>query len=465
MTDFEKLAQLLFPNTDKTPEFYEEFYPQRELPEGAKVTRFAPSPTGFLHFGNLYTMLVAYRIAKNSNGVFYVRVEDTDNKRKVDGAIGVMLKSLASYGIEADEGVIGENEEKGVYGPYYQSKRKDIYQAYAKHLVEQGLAYPCFCSPEELDEIRNQQENEPQKGYWGKWAKCRNLSYDEIKANIESGKEWTLRLKSPGTADGKCVFDDAIKGKIEMPENIQDIVLLKSDGIPTYHFAHVIDDHLMRTTHVVRGDEWISSAPIHLQLFKLLGFKPPKYAHVATIMKEENGGKRKLSKRKDPEAAVTYYAEQGYPKESVIEYILTLANSNFEDWRRANKAEPAEKFPLNFKKMSVSGALFDTVKLTDISKNVISTMNADKVFTLSYEWAKEYNPQLASLYEQDRDYARNILNIDRENKKPRKDIAKWSDIPDYISYMFDEAFIPCYELCGNADKELAGEVIEKYIDA
>lgn len=465
MTDFEKLAQLLFPNTDKTPEFYEELYPQRELPEGAKVTRFAPSPTGFLHFGNLYTMLVAYRIAKNSNGVFYVRVEDTDNKRKVDGAIGVMLKSLASYGIEADEGVIGENEEKGVYGPYYQSKRKDIYQAYAKHLVEQGLAYPCFCSPEELDEIRNQQENEPQKGYWGKWAKCRNLSYDEIKTNIESGKEWTLRLKSPGTADGKCVFDDAIKGKIEMPENIQDIVLLKSDGIPTYHFAHVIDDHLMRTTHVVRGDEWISSAPIHLQLFKLLGFKPPKYAHVATIMKEENGGKRKLSKRKDPEAAVTYYAEQGYPKESVIEYILTLANSNFEDWRRANKTEPAEKFPLNFKKMSVSGALFDTVKLTDISKNVISTMNADKVFTLSYEWAKEYNPQLASLYEQDTDYAKAVLNIDRENKKPRKDIAKWSDIPDYISYMFDEAFIPCYELCGNADKELAAEVIEKYIDA
>lgn len=465
MTDFEKLAQLLFPNTDKTPEFYEELYPQRELPEGAKVTRFAPSPTGFLHFGNLYTMLVAYRIAKNSNGVFYVRVEDTDNKRKVDGAIGVMLKSLASYGIEADEGVIGENEEKGAYGPYYQSKRKDIYQAYAKHLVEQGLAYPCFCSPEELDEIRNQQENEPQKGYWGKWAKCRNLSFDEIKANIESGKEWTLRLKSPGTADGKCVFDDAIKGKIEMPENIQDIVLLKSDGIPTYHFAHVIDDHLMRTTHVVRGDEWISSAPIHLQLFKLLGFKPPKYAHVATIMKEENGGKRKLSKRKDPEAAVTYYAEQGYPKESVIEYILTLANSNFEDWRRANKTEPAEKFPLNFKKMSVSGALFDTVKLTDISKNVISTMNADKVFTLSYEWAKEYNPQLASLYEQDTDYAKAVLNIDRENKKPRKDIAKWSDIPDYISYMFDEAFIPCYELCGNADKELAAEVIEKYIDA
>lgn len=464
MTDFEKTAQLLFPEIDKTPQYYEELYPARELPEGAKVTRFAPSPTGFLHFGNLYTMLVAYRTAKNSNGVFYVRVEDTDSKRKVDGAIEVMLKSLAAYGIEADEGVIGENEEKGNYGPYFQSRRKHIYQAYAKSLVEQGLAYPCFCSAEELDAMRGEQENEPQKGYWGKWAKCRNLTYDEIKKNIESKMEWTLRLKSPGTQDGKCRFDDAVKGKIEMPENIQDIVLLKSDGIPTYHFAHVIDDHLMRTTHVVRGDEWISSTPIHLQLFSILGFKPPKYVHVATIMKEENGGKRKLSKRKDPEAAVTYYSEQGYPKESVTEYILTLANSNFEDWRRANKTEPIEKFPLNFKKMSVSGALFDIVKLTDVSKNVISTMNAETVFRLSYEWAKEYNPLLASLYEQDGEYAKAVLNIDRENKKPRKDIAKWSDIPDYISYMFDETFVPCYELCANATPALAAEVLERYRD-
>lgn len=462
MTDFERTAQLLFPDIDKTPQYYEELYPARELPEGAKVTRFAPSPTGFLHFGNLYTMLVAYRTAKSSNGVFYVRVEDTDSKRKVEGAIEVMLKSLASYGIEADEGVVGENEERGGYGPYFQSRRKHIYQAYAKSLVEQGLAYPCFCTAQELDEMRERQENEPQKGYWGKWAKCRSLTFDEIKKNIENGMEWTLRLKAPEAQDGKCRFDDAIKGKIEMPENIQDIVLLKSDGIPTYHFAHVIDDHLMRTTHVVRGDEWISSTPIHLQLFRVLGFKPPKYVHVATIMKEENGGKRKLSKRKDPEAAVTYYSEQGYPKESVIEYILTLANSNYEEWRRANKTEPAEKFPLNFKKMSVSGALFDIVKLTDVSKNVISTMNAETVFTLSYEWAKEYSRELAELYEQDRDYAKAVLNIDRENKKPRKDIAKWSDIPDYISYMFDETFVPCYELCGNATPALAAEVLEKY---
>lgn len=464
MTNYSELADLLFPNIDKTPEYYEELYPPRKLKEGAKVTRFAPSPTGFLHFGNLYTMLVAYRSAKNSDGVFYVRVEDTDNKRRVDGAVEVMLKSLAAYGIEADEGVVGENQEKGDYGPYYQSQRKEIYQAYAKGLVAQGLAYPCFCTAEELDAMREQQENEPQKGYWGKWAKCRSLTIDEIKSNLQCNMQWTLRLKSPGTAEGKCRFEDAIKGKIEMPENIQDIVLLKSDGIPTYHFAHVIDDHLMRTTHVVRGDEWISSTPIHLQLFRLLGFKPPKYVHVATIMKEENGGKRKLSKRKDPEAAVTYYSEQGYPKESVNEYILTLANSNFEDWRRANKEAPIESFPLNFKKMSVSGALFDIVKLTDVSKNVISTMTADEVFDLSYKWAKEYNPLLAELYARNEQYAKAVLNIDRGNKKPRKDIAKWSDIPDYISYMYDETFTPCYELCGNADGELAVKVLSIYKD-
>ena len=274
---------------------------------------------------------------------------------------------------------------------------------------------------------------------------------------------WTLRLKSSGELDKKCYFDDMIKGKIEMPENVQDVVLLKSDGIPTYHFAHAVDDHLMRTTHVVRGDEWISSVPIHLQLFKVLGFKPPKYAHVSPIMKEENGGKRKLSKRKDPEAAVTYYAEEGYPQESVNEYMMTLANSNFEDWRRMNKTEPIEKFPFNLKKMSVSGALFDIVKLTDVSKNVISLMPAKKVFELSYAWAKEYQPQLAELFAQDEAKATAILNIDREGKKPRKDIAKWSDVLDYVSYMYDETFVPNYELNGNATSALAVKAIEEYI--
>ncbi len=458
------LAQLLFPNIDKTPKDYEDIYPARNLKEGARVTRFAPSPTGFLHFGNLFACMAAYHTAKQTDGVFYVRVEDTDRKRKVEGAVDVMLKGLSVYGIHADEGVVGENIEKGEYGPYYQSARKDIYQAFAKSLVEQDLAYPCFCSAEELDDIRKAQENESIKGYWGKWAKCRALSFEQIKHNINSGMKWTLRLKSPGSPDKKCFFDDMIKGKIEMPENVQDVVILKSDGIPTYHFAHAVDDHLMRTTHVIRGDEWISSTPIHLQLFRALGFKPPKYAHIAPIMKEESTGKRKLSKRKDPEAAVTYYAEEGYPQESVNEYMMTLANSNFEDWRKMNKDEPIEKFPFNLKKMSVSGALFDLVKLTDVSKNVICRMSAQKVFALSYEWAKEYNEQLAFLYEQDKERATAILNIDRENKKPRKDIAKWSDIPGYISYMYDEAFTPCYALNGNATPELAVNVLEKYMD-
>lgn len=464
MTDNVKLANLLFPDIDKTPEYYEELFPQRNLKEGARVTRFAPSPTGFLHFGNLFTCIVAYTTAKNTDGVFYVRVEDTDQKRKVEGAIGSMLKSLSVYGVVADEGVVGEDEEKGIYGPYYQSRRKEIYQTYAKSLVEQGLAYPCFCSAEDLEELRAKQENEDIKGYYGKYAKCRDLSYEEIEKNINDGKTWTLRLKSMGDINKKCYFDDAIKGKIEMPENVIDVVLLKTDGIPTYHFAHAIDDHLMRTTHVFRGDEWIASVPLHLQLFKVLGFKPVKYAHVAPIMKEENGGKRKLSKRKDPEAAVTFYAQEGYPKESVNEYIMTIANSNFEDWRRANKDADIDKFPFNPKKMSVSGALFDIAKLTDVSKNVISTMDKDKVFSLSYEWAKEFNPQLASLYEKDKDYAAAVLNIDRENKKPRKDIAKWSDIPDYISYMYNETFVPCYDLTGNATPELAVKVLELYRD-
>lgn len=465
MNDFEKLAELLFPNISKTPDYYEELYPARKLKEGARVTRFAPSPTGYLHFGNLYTCKAAYACAKATDGVFYVRVEDTDQKRKVDGAVSAMLKGLSVYGVVADEGVIGENEEKGEYGPYHQSERKEIYQAYAKDLVKKGLAYPCFCSAEELDEIREQQANEDIKGYWGKYARCRDLTFEEIEEKINSGISWTLRLKSMGELDRKCFFDDMIKGKIEMPENVQDIVLLKSDGIPTYHFAHAIDDHLMRTTHVVRGDEWISSAPVHLQLFRVLGFKPVKYAHVAPIMKEENGGKRKLSKRKDPEAAVSYYAEAGFPSESVNEYLMTILNSGFEDWRRANQNEDIEKFPFNLKKMSVSGALFDIVKLTDVSKNVISKMPAEKVFELAYAWAKEYNTELASLFEQNTEKAVAILNIDREGKKPRKDIAKWSDIPEYLSYMYDETFVPCYELNGNATPELAVKVLEKYIDA
>ncbi len=462
MENLKELANLLFPNIDKTPDFYEELYPQRNLKEGARVTRLAPSPTGFLHFGNLFTGMVAYKTAKATDGIFYVRVEDTDQKRKIEGAVEVMLEGLSAYGVTPDEGVMVNGTQQGSYGPYVQSERKEIYQTYAKYLVEQGLAYPCFCSAEELEEIRNSQENEDIKGYYGKYAKCRDLTFEQIKKNIDAGKTWTLRLKSPGDITKKCYFDDMIRGKIEMPENVIDVVLLKTDGIPTYHFAHAIDDHLMRTTHVTRGDEWIASVPLHLQLFRCLGFKAVKYAHVAPIMKEDNGGKRKLSKRKDPEAAVTYYKQQGFPAESVNEYMMTIMNSNFEDWRRMNKDADINAFPFNLKKMSVSGALFDMVKLTDVSKNVISTMPAEKVFELSYEWAKEFDEKLAALYEQDKAYATAVLNIDRGGKKPRKDISKWSDIPEYLSYMYDETYTENYELTGNATPKLAIEVLELY---
>ncbi len=462
MTDYNKLAQLLFPDIDKTPDYYEALYPPRDLKEGARVTRLAPSPTGFLHFGNLFAAMTSYKTAKVSDGIFYIRVEDTDQKRKIEGAVEVMLEGLSAYGVCADEGVMADSSQKGSYGPYIQSERKEIYHTYAKHLVAQGLAYPCFCSADELDEIRTQQENEDIKGYYGKYAKCRMLSLEEIKENINAGKTWTLRLKSPGDINKKCCFDDMIKGKIEMPENIIDVVLLKTDGIPTYHFAHAVDDHLMRTTHVIRGDEWIASVALHLQLFRVLGFKPVKYAHIAPIMKAEGDGKRKLSKRKDPEAAVTYYKQEGYPSAAVNEYMMTIMNSNFEDWRKVNKTADINSFPFNLKKMSVSGALFDIAKLTDVSKNVISIMTADEVFALSYEWAKEFSPKLTALYEQDKAYAKAVLNIDRGNKKPRKDIAKWSDILDYISYMYDESFEENYELTGNADYKLAVQVLKLY---
>ena len=464
MSDSLKLSELLFPHITETPDDMEAKFPPRNLKEGARVTRLAPSPTGFLHFGNLFAGTVAYRTAKTTDGIFYVRVEDTDQKRKIEGAVKVMLDGLEAFGVKADEGVIGEEIEKGEYGPYYQSKRKDIYHVFAKTLVEKDLAYPCFCSAEELDEIRAKQENEPQKGYWGKYAKCRNLSFDEIQEKINAGAPWTLRLKSPGNAENKCFIDDMIKGKIEMPENVQDIVLLKSDGIPTYHFAHAVDDHLMRTTHVVRGDEWMSSCPVHLQLFKCLGFKVPKYAHVAPIMKEENGGKRKLSKRKDPEAAVTFYIEQGYPKESVNEYMMTLMNSNFEDWRKTNKDASIDAFPFNLKKMSVSGALFDMVKFNDVSKNVISLMSADKVYEYTAEWAKEYDKDFYELLAKDPAHSTAILNVDRDTPKPRKDIACWSEVKDYISYYFDEIFDNNLELPENITADMAKEILEAYIN-
>lgn len=440
MTEIENkaLAGLLFPDTIQTPAMLEEQFPARELKEGARVTRYAPSPTGFMHIGNLFSAFISERVAHTTGGVFYVRIEDTDKKREVEGGVSGILRDLNAFGLAVDEGALGENSESGVYAPYRQSFRKNIYHVFAKALTEKGLAYPCFCTPEELTAIREKQEAEKcNTGYYGEFAVCRELTLHEVEEKIAQSKPWVLRLRSPGTPEGKVVFDDMIKGKIEMPENTQDIVLLKTDGIPTYHFAHVVDDHLMRTTHVVRGDEWIASAPIHLQLFRLLGIKPPKYAHISPLMKEEDGGKRKLSKRKDPEAAVSYYFEQGYPAESVREYLLTLANSNFEEWRKANKTAKQDDFPFNLKKMSSSGALFDLVKFEDVSKNVISLMSAEQVYDHIEKWAEEYLPEFHKVLVRNPDFSKSIFSIDRGGNKPRKDIAKWSEVPEYTRYFFE----------------------------
>ncbi|MCH5190715.1 MAG: glutamate--tRNA ligase [Oscillospiraceae bacterium] len=464
MTDHKRTAQLIFPDVEKTTEYYEELYPPRELPEGARVTRFSPSPTGYLHFGGLYASYASKLTAERSGGLFMLRIEDTDKKREVEGGVDCIINGLAAFGVAPDEGVTGEGTEKGNYGPYTQSLRREIYRAFAKKLVEEGRAYPCFCTPEELEDIRNRQENEDIKGYYGKYAKCRDLSDEEIEEKIKNGTPFTVRLRSEGDILRKIRFDDMIKGKIEMSENVNDIVILKTDGIPTYHFAHAVDDHLMRTTHVVRGDEWIASVPLHLELFRALGFKPVKYAHFAPIMKEENGGKRKISKRKDPEANVTFYIEKGYPEESVREYILTILNSDFEDWRRANKTEDISKFPFNLKKMSLSGALFDIVKFNDVSKNAISVMSAQKVYELVEKWAQDYDKELYELFTADSEKAKAILNIDRENPKPRKDIACWSEVRDYVTYFYNELYTPEFTLPYRMDKQSVAEILGKYKD-
>ena len=365
--DYKELADLIFPDA-KEISYYEEKYPERNLPEGAIVTRFAPSPTGFVHLGSLYQVVIAKKMAKQTNGVFFLRVEDTDQKREVENGVTGIIESLRDFGLTPDEGMTSETEEIGNYGPYKQSLRKEIYQAYAKHLLEQGKAYPCFATPEELDEMRAKQEAaKVRPGYYGVWAKYRNLSVEEAAEKIKNGDPYIVRLKSPGREDRKIKHKDVIKGNVDFPENDQDIVIIKADGLPTYHFAHAIDDHLMHTTHVIRGDEWLSSVPLHLQLFQMLEFKAPKYAHIAPIMKEDEGGKRKLSKRKDPEAAVSYYTEIGVPKEAVIEYLLNIANSSFELWRKQNPMASIDEFELQLNKMSVSGALFDIVKILDIS--------------------------------------------------------------------------------------------------
>ncbi|HJD23980.1 MAG TPA: glutamate--tRNA ligase [Firmicutes bacterium] len=447
MTACEKLANAMFPDVTLTPEDLENTYPPRQLKEGARVTRIPPSPTGYLHLGVLYSAMVNKLTADASGGLFYFRLEDTDSKREVQGGAEDILRGLNAYGITPQEGFVAPGVVQGDYGPYRQSERAGIYHVYAKSLVAQGLAYPCFCSEEERQAARQRQEAaKVRTGYYGEYALCRRLTTEEALSRVQAGESYVVRLRSPGSEERRIQFDDLIKGKIEMPENDEDIVLLKSDGIPTYHFAHAVDDHLMRTTHVLRGDEWISSVPKHLQLFRVLGFKPPKYGHISPIMKLENGGKRKLSKRKDPEAAVHYFVQQGYPAGSVIEYLMTIAASDFEDWRRRNPDASRAAFPFTLKKMSPSGALFDPDKLNDVSKAVISRMDADEVAQAVTAWAAEYAPDFHALLARDPAFTRGIFAIDRGGSKPRKDLAKWADAPDFAAYFFDETFDGAFAL-------------------
>ena len=467
--DYKDLAELIFPNA-KDISYYEEKYPERNLPEGAIVTRFAPSPTGFVHIGGLYQALVAIECAKRTKGVFFLRVEDTDQKREVENGVTGIVNSLIDFDMEPDEGMISDTEEKGEYGPYKQSLRKEIYQAYAKYLISQGKAYPCFCTPEDGEEIRKKQEEAKiRPGYYGVWAKCRNLSVEEAIQKIKNGEQYIIRFKSPGREDRKIKHKDIIKGNVDFPENDLDIVIIKADGLPTYHFAHAVDDHLMHTTHVIRSDEWLSSVPLHLQLFHELGFKAPKYAHISPIMKNDNGGKRKLSKRKDPEAAVEYYKKEGIPPLAVKEYLLNIANSTFENWRRANPDKSIDEFDFQLNKMSVSGALFDMVKLLDIGKTVISKMTAEEVYEKSLKWAEEYDAKLAEILK-NKEYALKVFGIERGNKKPRKDISKWSDVMYNIEYMYDEIFYgkeqdyPYQQAISDREeiKEILNSYIEKY---
>ena len=461
--DYKDLANLIFPDA-KEISYYEEKYPRRNLKDGAEVLRVAPSPTGNVHIGTIFQALVCKKLAKQTGGVFYARIEDTDQKREIEGGITQIINSLKDFDLLPDEGMINEDEWEGNYGPYKQTLRKDIYQAYAKYLLEQGKAYPCFATPEELDEMRQKQEAAKiRPGYYGVWAKYRTLSIEEAAEKIKAGEPYIVRFKSPGREDRKIKAKDVIKGTVEFPENDQDIVIIKADGIPTYHFAHAVDDHLMGTTIVTRGDEWLSSLPLHLQLFQELGFKAPKYAHTPTLLKNDEGNKRKISKRKDPEAAASYYEEIGVPSLAVKEYLLNIANSSFENWRRQNKDADINDFAFELNKMSVSGALFDMVKLLDVSKGVIARLNADEIYNESYKWASKYDEDLKALLD-NKEYALKVLGIERDNSpKPRKDIAKWSDVKENIIYMFENPTSFDFDkIQGEDAKKIAEEYIKVY---
>ena len=463
--NYKDLANLIFPNA-KPIEYYEENYKRKNLPEGAEVLRVAPSPTGNVHIGTIYQALICRKVSNQTNGVFFARIEDTDQKREIEGGITQIIESLKKFDLAPDEGMIDEENWKGEYGPYKQSLRKDIYQAYAKYLIEQGKAYACFATSEELEEMRQKQEAaKVRTGYYGVWAKYRTLSVEEQIEKINAGDHYVVRFKSPGREDRKIKHKDIIKGNVEFPENDQDIVIIKSDGLPTYHFAHVVDDHLMGTTIVTRGDEWLSSVPLHLQLFAELGFKPPKYAHTPTLLKNDNGNKRKISKRKDPEAAASYYEEVGIPSLAVKEYLLNIANSSFENWRRQNPNASLNEFDFQLNKMSVSGALFDMIKLLDVSKIVISRFTAEEIYEESIKWANKFDKELAEMLS-DKQFSLKVFGIERGNIKPRKDIAKWSDVKDNIYYMFEDKFEKNnnYEFDKINDKKEISKILTLYIE-
>ena len=461
--DYQALAELLYPNITETPEEVEARFPERNNPEGAVITRMAPSPTGFVHLGNLVQGLTSERMAHQSDGVLFLRVEDTDAKREVPGAVEVLINTLKHYGIQFDEGATVDGDS-GDYGPYRQRQRASIYHVFAKKLVAEGHAYPCFCTEEELSAMREQQEaGKETTGYYGKYAIWRDRTLDEVKEQLDKGASWVLRFRSTGSIENQFKFDDLVKGKLTITENNVDHVLLKSDGIPTYHFAHAVDDHLMHTTHVVRGDEWLPSLPFHIQLFKTLGFKLPKYVHIGPLMKMDGNSKRKLSKRKDPELALTFYKAEGFPVEAVLEYLMTLLNSNYEDWRRANPTADMGEFKFSPKKLNPAGNLFDYAKLTDVSKNEIAKMDAEKVYTLLTEWAQEFDPDFSAKLTSDKDFAVSILSIGRGGKKPRKDMATWKEAKPYMGFFYD-AYLEKPVFDERFSKEIIVSVLNKFID-
>ena len=469
MNNYEKLANLIFPDITETIEDLEKRYPARDLPEGAKVTRFAPSPTGFLHTGSLFASMISRKMAKDSNGVFYTRLEDTDQKREVAGSGDSLIDQLNKFGVTPDEGYLGTDKEKGNYGPYVQSLRANIYKVVIKYMLSNNMAYPCFCSPEELSEMRKVQEAKKENfGYYAEYAKCSKLSVEEAIERIEKGENFVIRFRSQGDYHNKVAIDDAIRGHIEMAENDQHLVIYKSDGLPTYHFAHLVDDHFMRTTHVTRGEEWMPSLPMHIELFNSMNWQAPTYAHLPVIMKLDNGNRRKLSKRKDLEAAVSFFLEQGYPIEGFMEYLYTIANSNYEAWRIENPDLDKDEFKFSFDKMSLDGALFDLAKVQFLCKEKLGRMNTETFFNESRQWASVYSPELFELIEKNPGFYKQIVSIEREKENPRKDYEKYSDILPLIKFFYNNYYNELVKeliVPENYTQENINEVLTKYVES